>query len=428
MPFSKKKTRLQATLKEANEVFRFASKKTKILSTLSWGAKAAIEFLKREGGSFTSPPYNVDRDGLTVALKSLIGLGPKIAGEHPVLQWLQKTQESLADGIRMLLEIETLNFYELSSRLYGNSQSKTFDGKTSNLELARSISKRMSVCALNDISESFVLISAEEFAAQLERKLADRKPVLPVTVELTTDLAAKVAAGMNRVRIRKDARFSEFDVRALWNHEIESHCLTAHNGSLQENCDFLYSGGPRTTMTQEGLAVFFEIYDHTMSQKRFLALCDRVEAISMAERGASFVDLFRWYKERSDDDMEAFYSTQRVFRGAKLDGGAPFTKDVVYLAGLLGIYNFLRLAVKNQNRILIESLVCGRISLEDVGVIAFLRTNGIVRPPYYEPRWLQNWEALLSFFSFSACLDSVALPDFKNYFDEHTLENWDLSL
>src|SRR5262249_28245916 len=146
----------------------------------------------------------------------------------------------------------------------------------------------------------------------------ERIPSMSVQVELSDGISAKVVAGMNRVRVRRDARFSDVEVAALWNHEIESHCLTAHNGNLQENCEFLCSGGPRTTMTQEGLAVFFEMYGHSMSQRRFLAICDRVHAVELVEKGANFIELFRWYRDRSDTDMEAFFATSRIFRGTQL--------------------------------------------------------------------------------------------------------------
>jgi len=182
-------------------------------------------------------------------------------------------------------------------------------------------------------------------------------------------------------------------------------------------------------LTQEGLAVFYEVYGHTISQRRFVSLCNRVEAVKLVESGADFIQLYRWFQERSNGSVEAFYNAQRVFRGAPLTGGAPFTKDVVYLTGLIGVYNFLRIAVKNQNRILVESLVCGRMALEDVATVAWLREHGILNPPHYVPDWLRNWEALLSFFSLSAVLGTTDLIGFQGYFDEYcTLEKWDLSL
>jgi len=423
------KAQLISVLKEAGEVFKFCSKRTKILAALGWKPEVVDSFFKKKESQVPKVEYAIDRKSMHDCLEALRKLAPKLVGEHPVLEWLRRTQESFLCGSLLLLETEKDTFYEVSSQLYGNSQSKLFNGKRTNLELAQAISSRMSVCALNDIGESLVEKSAVEFAESLEKRLAARRPVMPVRVELTDQIVAKIIAGASRVRIRRDARFSELELAALWNHEIESHCLTAQNGSQQEICDFLGGGGPRTTMTQEGLAVFYEVYGHTMSQRRFVALCNRIEAVNLVENGADFVELYRWYRERSESPTEAFYNTQRIFRGGKLDGRAPFTKDVVYLGGLLGMYNFLRIAVKNQNRLLVESLVCGRMAIEDVGSIAWLRAHGIISPPRFIPDWLTNWEALLSFFSFSAFLDTIDLSTYQGYFDDYyTLENWDLSL
>jgi uncharacterized protein (TIGR02421 family) len=235
---------------------------------------------------------------------------------------------------------------------------------------------------------------------------------------------------MSRVRVRSDGRFSELELGALWNHEVESHCLTAQNGGRQTNCPFLSSGGPRTTMTQEGIAVFHEMFGHTMSQSRFLTLCDRIEAVHMVEQGADFMELYRWFGSRCDSELEAFYAAQRIFRGAPLGGRYPFTKDVVYLSGLLEIYHFLQAATKVQDRILIECLLSGRIAMEDVGVIEWLRLHGILEPPHFIPDWLKNWESLVSFFSFfGVVLHSVDLSSFQSYFDDYRdVHDWKLPL
>lgn len=423
------KAEITSKLKEAGEIFKVCAKKTKILSALAWEPEVANEFFQKKESELPKPKYKIDKKMFQEVHESLVRLKPKLQGEHPVLLWLEATRQSFADGIQLLLEIEKDSFFQLSSALYGNSSTKVFRSTLTNIELARALSGRMAVCNLNDVAENIKGKPADIFAQSLEELIQSRHPIIPVKVELTDEIVAKVVAGMNRVRIRKDARFGEIELQALWNHEIESHCLTAHNGHNQDICDFMSSGGPRTTMTQEGLAVFYEVYGHTMSQRRFLSLCDRVEAVKKVEEGANFIELYRWYKDRSDEPREAFYQTQRMFRGAKLTGGGPFTKDVVYLAGLLGVYNFLRIAVKNQNRVLVESLVCGRISLEDVGTVAWLRQHGILKPPYFIPDWLKNWEALLSFFSLTAVFGSMDLSGFQSHLDDYyTLDEWDLSL
>ncbi len=419
---------LIATLKEASDVFKSCARKSKILAALAWRPEVVAEFFAKKESVLPNPTYLIDKREILSLLEALKALEPKLQGEHPMLDWLRKTLESYQLGLSLLIAVETDRFFGISSEMYGNSKTKLFRGETTNLELAKAISQRISVCSLNDIGESFVQKSALEFAVALEERVKNRKPLIPLKIEVTEAIASKVVAGMNRVKLRKDARFSELELDSLWNHEVESHCLTAHNGNRHPYCDFLSAGGPRTTMTQEGLAVFYEVYAHTMSQNRFLSLCNRVEAVAAVEDGASFMDLYRWYQDRTDNSLDAFFNTQRIFRGAKLTGGAAFTKDVVYLPGLISVYNFLKYAVKNQNRILIESLVCGRMSLEDVSTIAWLRTHGIVEPPHYIPEWLKNWEGLLSFFSLTAVFDVLDLSNVHDYFDDQKLQDWDVAI
>src|SRR3546814_3952010 len=62
----------------------------------------------------------------------------------------------------------------------------------------------------------------------------------------------------------------------------------------------------------------------------------RIEAVAMALDGADFVQVFRYFLDAGQDEVESFSSAQRVFRGVPVTGGHAFTKDVVYLRGLVG--------------------------------------------------------------------------------------------
>src|SRR5262249_15353049 len=151
-------------------------------------------------------------------------LAPKLKGDHPVLTWLTCTQESYLLGARLLLELEKDRFFEISTELYGNSKSSLFGGKISNLDLANAVSGRIAVCEMGNGTNCSTRYNAEEFGTKLEHRLRSREPQLPVRIEYSDEIAAKVVAGMSRVRVRKDARFSELELSALWNHEIETHC------------------------------------------------------------------------------------------------------------------------------------------------------------------------------------------------------------
>src|SRR5688572_31895623 len=54
-------------------------------------------------------------------------------------------------------------------------------------------------------------------------------------------------------------------------------------------------------------------------------------SIQMAEDGADFLDLYRFFLGRGHDEENAYDNARRVCRGGLVEGGAPFTKDVCYL-------------------------------------------------------------------------------------------------
>lgn len=421
-----KREKLLAILQKASETFRYCSSHTKILGTLAWGPEVHDQFFADGEAKLPNPQYAVDHATLTPCLDALRQLKAEISGEHPVFEWLERTRSSFESGVQLLLNLEKPEFNRFSVELYGGANTSVGRGKTTCWELATAILGNVSGCSVNDVSEASAFASAQDFADALERRLAARVPQLPVRVELSSKISAKIAASQNRIRIREGARFTQIELRSLWNHEVESHCLTGLNGGLQPYCPFLAGGGPRTTRTQEGLAVFYEMFGHSMSQERFIRLCYRVEGIRLVEQGADFIELYRWFRDRTEHKSEAFFDAHRIFRGAPLKGGFPFTKDIVYIPGLLEVYQFLQAAVRVQDRLLVESLVAGRISLEDVGVISSLRLNGILQPPAYLPEWMRSWESLVSFFSFfSVVLTSVDMSAFQTYFDEiRDVQDW----
>ena len=90
---------------------------------------------------------------------------------------------------------------------------------------------------------------------------------------------------------------------------------------------WLAKGPPRTTAVQEGLAALLEMFTFRTYPRRARRLNDRVLAVDKAEDGASFLDVFDWFRTEGYEEAECFNNTRRVFRGGVLEGGAPFTKD-----------------------------------------------------------------------------------------------------
>src|SRR5262249_26927008 len=152
---------------------------------------------------------------------------------------------------------------------------------------------------------------------------------------------------------------------------------TSLNGTSQPLFPILGAGHAGTTRTQEGLAVFAELISGAMDPSRLLRLADRTIAIQMAMDGADFLQLYNYFCERTGNRAEAFENARRVVRGGTLTGGAPFTKDSVYLEGLVKVHNFLRIAVQETRVDCIRLLFAGKIDLEDMPAITALAANGL---------------------------------------------------
>jgi len=230
-----------------------------------------------------------------------------------------------------------------------------------------------------------------------------------VEVVLDPAIVAKALAGPNRVRVRSTARFSELDYAQLLQHEAFVHAATILNGRKQPRLRGLGLGAPRTTRTQEGIAVLSEIVTDSIDIARLRRIAQRVLAVQQALDGADFIEVFRSFLDAGQSEVEAFRSAQRVFRGGDVRGGVPFTKDAVYLAGVLEVHTFLRIAIRDNRPELIPRLFAGRMTLGDVVRLSPLFDRGELRGPAYVPPWAADLRRLAAVFAFSAFLSRIRL-------------------
>ncbi|MCC6646134.1 MAG: DUF1704 domain-containing protein, partial [Polyangiaceae bacterium] len=395
-----REARRDAILERASRCFDDVAAKTRLLDGIQWSRKTEREFFQRGGEHQPEPTYEIDASTAAANLEALDQLDGELAGHDRLLAYLRAIAHSYRQANEMLLSVGTRRFYEISLELYGGASTLALDHDTSNLDLAKHLARRIGRGARADGGEA--PLSAEQFQVELETRLAHEHPALEVKVVVDDDLAAKVIAGAKRVRIRAGATFSRMEVDSLFVHEIETHSLTAQNGLAQSRLPFLRAGGPRTTRTQEGLAVFAELFDHSLSIERLRRLVERVNMVAMAEDGASFLDIYRYLTGLGVEPRDAYLDTARIFRGGVVDGGAPFTKDAAYLAGLAEVYNFLRVALNEEARHVAEVLVSGRLALDDLDLLLALREEGVLLPPVHLPRWLRHWDGLLPYFAFTS--------------------------
>ena len=259
-------------------------------------------------------------------------------------------------------------------------------------------------------------LDAESFAKALEEKLEPYFGEDAPVVVVSDEVSAKAAATSKRIRVRSDASFTDRDVEQLLHHEALVHCATGLNGKLQRDFPILGRGHPGTTEIQEGIAVFAEIITGNMDPRRFRRLSGRVMAIQMAIEGADFKEVFDFFKERTDDPEQSYENTRRVFRGGVMSGGAPFTKDMVYLNGLLRVHNFIRTAVKLRRSDLIRVLFVGKLDIEDIPALAQLASQKRIMPPKFMPPWASDLRFLVSYMAYSAFLNQVKMPGFQAYY------------
>ncbi len=390
-----------------------------LLEQIAWPREVEEKFFAAHASRLPEVEPVLDRDGHESHVAELAALEASIDGDEPVAAWLRRVIQSRVDEGRLLLAVGTSGFTERSRELYGGARTLFYEGKATNLDLADHLLERLKVHGWDEAADpEETPLTAEQLGLALNAHVDRMRPRMDVEIVIDPACTAKVLAGMKRVRVRPDATFPRWEAEGLWHHEVETHALTSQNGAGQPEAPFLSSGGPRTTRTQEGLAVFSELYNRVLTVHRIERLAMRVKLVDMAEQGASFLDLYRFLLERGSPPRDAYFDAQRICRGGRVEGSVPFTKDACYLSGLLHVYAFLNAFVRGGFRDETELLVCGRIDLDDITALVQLRALGILSRPRHRPRWLRRWDTLLPYFAFSSFLTWIDLTPVEAHYHE----------
>ena len=397
---------------------RAAEKHVRILRTISWEPEIGEKFIAQ--GAEALPKISYPKFDGSVVFENIQNARKHIAGDHSVFKWLGRICGKLELAAAMLENIGTPKFYTYSRQIYGSPVQALLDKQTRTIDLARHMDS-----ALSGLDFDRLVLGGEEegfgadiFALRLEGKLQRYFDGNAPRVEVVDSLSAKVLAGAKRIRINSRAKFTPLDVRQLLHHEALVHVGTALNGRAQTDFKILGAAHAGTTEIQEGLAVFAEIITGAMDPVRFRRLVDRVIAIHMAVQGADFIEVYRYFLEKNGDKRQAFEDTRRVFRGGVIGGGAPFTKDGVYLNGLLRVHNFMRTAIKLGRADLIRLLFVGKLDIEDIPALASLAANGKLTAPKVLPPWAKDMRFLVSYLAYSSFLNQVKLPGFQAYYQD----------
>jgi uncharacterized protein (TIGR02421 family) len=388
-----------------------AQRPIRILQALRWESSVEEQFMRGKQRDLPKVAYasdlGFDPEAKTAELEEILRDAERELGKHDRLgRILRETAEEYRDVVRMLRGRGKKEFYKHSRALYGSPKDKLPDGATSVRDMGIVLYDVLTAIGGERLGPPERReITAEMAALELNARFDRFFGSAAIRVQVDDGILADAAAGSDYVKIRSGATFSTRDIDILEAHEGWVHVATSLNGQAQPVARWLAKGPPRTTAVQEGLAAFVEILTFRSSTRRAKKLNDRILAVDKAEDGASFLDVFEWYRTEGYEEDECFQNARRVFRGGLLEGGAPFTKDACYCKGIVLNYAFMRAAIQQDRAELIPFLFVGKVAHEDVPVLHAHVTDGIIKPPPFLPaifddmNGLAIWVCYSSFFS-----------------------------
>ena len=387
-----------------------AAKSIRLLSLVSWPASEQQTFLADYArGRAKLPAHQYPKHDFSDARREFEAIIAAADPAHPLGIYLIESAQSWALAAELLEHLGTPRVAELSIALFGKPEHILPGGATTReaanhfIAIADELDRELLA------PEEQVAISATSLSLQLQAALDDYFDGRVITVELDPELIAKAAAGPTRIRLRAGAELSDYDRHQLLQHEAFVHSLTALNGQQQKVLPSMGLSSPRTTATQEGLATFAEQITGSIDIERMKRVSLRIEAVAMALEGADFLQVFRYFQDAGQDAVESFTSAQRVFRGVPTIGGCAFTKDTVYLRGLIGVHTFFRWALKHGKLRLCRMLFAGKMTLADVQRFEPLFDSGDLVAPRWLPEWVARANGLAGMLAFSLFANRIRL-------------------
>jgi uncharacterized protein (TIGR02421 family) len=398
-------------LAEADRRLVKVAKDIHILRMIGWPAEIAERFFASKTRELPKPP--VVQADLRQEAEALEELSEPVSS-HPAADFIAKTARSFLATVRMLQSAGTPDFTAYSCEVYGRPSDPVAPGGLTNLEAAEYfLAATEDLQASCFIDEADLCLTPAHVQSEMSRRCAEMFTEHEVSVVLDPNMVSKAAAGAERIRLRSGTCFTPADLEQLWYHEACVHTATALNGREQEKLTCLSLGAPRTTATQEGLATFSELITNAIDLPRLRRVALRVKAIHMALEGGDFFDVLDFFRGAGQTDKESFFSTARIFRGGDPRGGVPFTKDGVYLRGVLEVHAFLHAAIASRRIELMHYVFAGRMACGDVMSLAPLFEDGTIAPPLYEPEWLKNRNQLAAYLAFSDLTHNLPMHELK---------------
>jgi uncharacterized protein (TIGR02421 family) len=397
------------------------ARRIKVLSYLDWPTAQRDEFLTgwRSGQPALPKPVYKQLD-YSEELATLRAISSQVDVEHPVGRYVHQTAQSYITAAAMLQGVGSKAFTACSEELYGRPGDPIGSGNLTNVDAANHFIQVTDGFKGAGFATPPEEIPAEQVAQTLRDVVASSFGAeVKVNVEIDPSLPAKAAAGARRVRLQS-APFSASDVGQLIEHEVLVHSATMRNGKEQRWLRSLGLGAPRTTRTQEGLATLAELVNNTMDIGRIRRIALRIKAIQMGLDGADFLDVFRFFLDNDQDEEESYQSSMRIFRGGDPRGRNVFTKDGVYVQGLIYAHLFLLKAIQEGKPQFMDHLFCGRLTFGDVVALEPFVESGFISAPRFVPPWIANRRALAASLSYTIFATRIDLADVElDHFLEH---------
>ena len=392
-----------------------ASKSIRILSHVSWDASIRELFFTQ--GAKELPVVSYPKCDPAPVLEIITTARLHIESSF-IDEWLTRLADDLENSARMMAGAGTPEFFTYSKKLFGVPNDPLPDKVSTSLGLARKFDELLTSVMKIDLGEPPpACYLAQTVATAMSEAVTKMFGADAPEVLIVDELSANALAGPKRIRIRRNASFSDKDINQLVEHEAYIHVATSLNGLAQPHMKILGASHPGITKTQEGLAVFAEFITGSIDLGRMRRLADRVIAIQMAVDGADFLDVYQYFLARIENEQQSYENARRVFRGGVVSGSYPFTKDMVYLDGLLSVHNFLRSIVSSGRSDCLRLLFCGKLDIEDIPVIHELTQMGLCQPAKYLPPWASDLRFLLCHLAYSSFLNGVDLSQVRAHYD-----------
>ena len=392
-----------------------ASKKVKVLRHIAWPMEVKNTFFKENCQKLPVYNYPAYDDS---ELHLILDETNKYFGDTSYDLWLKTKTEEIKKSSQLINVCGTKEFFNISSNIYGTPTTPIHDNVTKPITLSNQFEKIIDAIENSSIRlKESPSLSSSEVAKKIDDKVKLYFNEYAPQIQLVKNLSAKATATSKYIRIREGSEFDQADINQLLNHEAYIHVATTINGRKQYNMKILGANYGSVTKTQEGLAVFSEFISGSIDVDRLKRISDRTLAIQMAIDGADFIDVYNYFIKEGISKHQAFENSRRVFRGGVLTGGAPFTKDLVYLDGFIRVFNFLRSAISLGKIECIELLFSGKIDLDDMPVIYSLYKEGLISKPDFIPPWANNLNYLICFFSVSMLLEDVNYKNVSKHYD-----------